>query len=395
MKTKYHTILYLIVFSVLLCLSSTKAKAQKDNSKRPSPPAIANYENGVNKITIDYSRPSTKGRAIFGGLVEYGNVWRTGANESTTIEFNNDVIINGERLPAGKYGLFTIPDKDEWIVIFNKKFDGWGAFEYKSEEDVLRTPAKPSLNNKTDIFTIEINQIDSELSLINGVTIDLMWGETKVSLPVELTNSDNNNSENSSSDVRSFPWSSIPQPSDRLFLSKVLFQERKPSTLKDINEILLEALAEADYNNLSYFDKENDFVFVCPVEQFKEDGSPEDDPHRFNLTLKGLSEFSLKEIIRYLFNAKVGRYRILVFVISDDQLKFSSEKARYKQIMEYTKGSNKISSEVESKPFTDDHYVNVLVYEFRKSKESEEAKFVNPGEIKAKIHLNKADLFYR
>ena len=96
------------------------ANAQRDKSKRKSPPAQVTQEVNGKKVTIDYSKPSKRGRIIFGELVAYGEVWRTGANESSWVEFSDDVTIQGEKLAAGKYGLFTIPGEDEWTIIFTR-----------------------------------------------------------------------------------------------------------------------------------------------------------------------------------------------------------------------------------------------------------------------------------
>ena len=147
------------------------AEAQKDKSKRKSPPAQISKEVDGTTITIDYSRPSKRGRKIFGGLEDYGKVWRTGANESTWIEFSDDVEIEGESLAAGKYGLFTIPGEDEWTIIFNKKWDGWGAYEYNADDDVLRVNVKPEKTEPTEVFTIDIAE--------NG-DVSLLWDETQV-----------------------------------------------------------------------------------------------------------------------------------------------------------------------------------------------------------------------
>jgi len=122
----------------------TTAKKPEDKSKRPSPPATVTATiNGV-PVTIDYSRPSTKGRPVFGKLVPFGEVWRTGANEATTIKVDKAALINGQTLPAGQYALFTIPGPDEWTIIFNREFKQWGAYEYKSGEDALRIKVKPT-----------------------------------------------------------------------------------------------------------------------------------------------------------------------------------------------------------------------------------------------------------
>ena len=109
-----------LAFLALVCLMSLNASAQRDKSQRKSPPAqVTKAVDGVN-ITIDYSQPSKRGRAIFGSLEAYGKAWRTGANETSWIEISEDVEVEGKELKAGKYGLFTIPGEEEWVVIFNK-----------------------------------------------------------------------------------------------------------------------------------------------------------------------------------------------------------------------------------------------------------------------------------
>ena len=150
----------LFAMSLLLAFS---VSAQKDKSKRPSPPAQVSQEVDGTKITIDYSRPS-------------GKVWRTGANESTWIEVSSDVKVEGKPLAAGKYGLFTIPGEDEWTIIFNKKWDGWGAYEYKEEDDVLRVKVKPtSVDGVVEIFTIDID---------NNGDVSLAWDQTQVTFSI-------------------------------------------------------------------------------------------------------------------------------------------------------------------------------------------------------------------
>ncbi len=120
--------------------------AQQDKSQRPSPPATASNNLGETKIVINYGSPAVKGRDIWGKLVPYGKVWRTGANEATTFEVSTDVFINGKRLPAGRYALFTIPGEEEWTVIFNKEADQWGAYNYKESQDALRINVTPQKN---------------------------------------------------------------------------------------------------------------------------------------------------------------------------------------------------------------------------------------------------------
>jgi hypothetical protein len=132
-------------FAIAVMLSSLvfTAHAQGDKSKRPSPPMTASGKAGSAEVTIDYGAPSVKGREIYGDLVPYGKVWRTGANEATTFSVSKDVTINGQPLAAGKYALFTIPEKGEWTVIFNKNPKQWGAYDYKEDQDALRIKVKP------------------------------------------------------------------------------------------------------------------------------------------------------------------------------------------------------------------------------------------------------------
>ena len=116
---------------------------EQDKSKRPSPPQTASLKIGDLEITLNYSSPGVKGRNIWGELVPYGEVWRTGANEANVFSVSKDVLINGEALPAGKYALFTIPGKSEWTVIFNKEWNQWGSFNYHESEDALRISVTP------------------------------------------------------------------------------------------------------------------------------------------------------------------------------------------------------------------------------------------------------------
>ncbi|GAB3258186.1 DUF2911 domain-containing protein [Larkinella harenae] len=153
--------------------------AQDDKSKRPSPPAQARQTVGGKTITIDYSQPSVKGRNVWdpaGKVAPAGQVWRTGANETTTIEFSDGVTLEGKTVPKGKYALFTIPGEKNWTVILNKTIK-WGAFSYKQDEDVLRVtvPVKKA-SAFQEKFTIAINP--------KGV-VSLVWADTKVDFKVK------------------------------------------------------------------------------------------------------------------------------------------------------------------------------------------------------------------
>jgi len=126
--------------ALLLFLLSFQAESlAQDKDVRASLKATAMQRIDVETdITIVYSRPGVKGRKIWGGLVPYNEVWRAGANENTTFEVSKDVLIKGQKLPAGKYGLHMIPGEKEWTVIFSKNNSAWGSFSYKKGEDALR-----------------------------------------------------------------------------------------------------------------------------------------------------------------------------------------------------------------------------------------------------------------
>ena len=126
---------------LLIALFSVTTYAQKDKSKRPSPPAKAEGTIDGVKIVIDYSTPFVKGRKIFGGLEPYGKVWRTGANEATSFEIDKNIKVEGKELPKGKYTLYSIPGEKEWVVIFNKTTGQWGT-EYSESTDALRVTVK-------------------------------------------------------------------------------------------------------------------------------------------------------------------------------------------------------------------------------------------------------------
>jgi len=149
--------------------------AQQLDLPRPSPKATVMQTVGLTDVTIAYCRPSVRGRTIWGGLVPYDQVWRTGANEATTITFADDVTIEGSRLPAGTYGLFTIPGKDEWTVIFNKGAKQWGAYEYKQAEDVLRIKAKPQPAEFREVMTFFFPAVSTE-----SAQVALAWEKLQV-----------------------------------------------------------------------------------------------------------------------------------------------------------------------------------------------------------------------
>jgi hypothetical protein len=136
---------------------------------------------GLGKVTITYSRPNVKGRKIFGGLQPYGEVWRTGANSATAIDFSEDVILEGHKVPAGKYGLFTIPGENEWTIILNKTWKQWGAYTYKQSDDVLRFTVKPmNVDEMFETFTMVFMDVTTR-----GAELDLLWEKTIVPIHMQ------------------------------------------------------------------------------------------------------------------------------------------------------------------------------------------------------------------
>ncbi len=166
--------------AVLFMLSSAPAALAQLQAPIPSPNATVSQTVGVTKIEVVYSRPHVKGptqkeeRVIWGALVPYDKVWRTGANAVTKITLDGDVTVEGQKLAAGSYGLFTIPGKTEWTVIFNKQATGSPA-DYKAEADVLRVTVKPRATPMHERFTIGFPQVTS-----SSAVLALMWENLSV-----------------------------------------------------------------------------------------------------------------------------------------------------------------------------------------------------------------------
>jgi hypothetical protein len=169
-----------IRLSAALALAAAPALAQL-TTPLPSPNASVTQSIGITKAEVVYSRPAVKGRVIWGDLVPYDKVWRTGANAVTKISFDTDVTVEGQKLPAGAYGLFTIPGKAEWTVIFNKQSTG-SPFDYAADKDALRVKVKPAALAETkELFTISFPSVS-----LNGATLQLAWEKLKLSLAVAV-----------------------------------------------------------------------------------------------------------------------------------------------------------------------------------------------------------------
>jgi hypothetical protein len=176
-----RTLRYRAVFGLLAFLAASAALAQQLDLPRPSPNASVTQTVGITDITIKYSRPGVKGREVWGKLVPYGEVWRTGANENTTIKFSTPVKIEGHELPAGVYGLQTFPAQGEWTVVFSKDANEWGAFSYKPEHDALRVQVKPQPAPFRERMAFDFDDVTD-----TSAKVVLSWEKLQVPFTVEV-----------------------------------------------------------------------------------------------------------------------------------------------------------------------------------------------------------------
>jgi len=170
-----------------LLIAATLFVAAQVNAQIKTPQASLKSEIdqavGLTNVSVDYFRPAKKGRLVFGDLVPYGKMWRTGANQNTVIEIDTDIEINGKNLPAGKYSLFTLPKAESWDVIIYKTTDNWGLPQKWNDSDVvMRTSVKPeTLNKDVEYFTIDVTPQNNEQG-----TIDISWEKTIVHVPFKV-----------------------------------------------------------------------------------------------------------------------------------------------------------------------------------------------------------------
>ena len=171
-----------IIYVLAMIIVNYAIEAQV-KTPQPSPKSVLNQVVGLTDVTVEYSRPSAKGRVIFGDLVPFGKVWRTGANSNTTVSFSDDVVINGAILKKGKYALYTTPKADMWEVIFYATTDNWGNPENWDEKKVVvQTNVEPIvLGNNVETFTIGINNLTND-----SATLDIAWEKTMVSVKFDV-----------------------------------------------------------------------------------------------------------------------------------------------------------------------------------------------------------------
>jgi tetratricopeptide (TPR) repeat protein len=169
-----------IFFGSAAFLTLMVAQAQPIKTPAPSPTQTIKQEFGISNVELSYSRPNIKGRKVFGDLVPYGKLWRTGANAPTRIKFADDVKVGNADVKAGEYVLYTIPTENEWEIVLNKGLNNWGIDGYKQEEDVARVKVKPTkLNESQETFTMQFVNVKP-----SSTDLQIAWDKTAVNVPI-------------------------------------------------------------------------------------------------------------------------------------------------------------------------------------------------------------------
>jgi hypothetical protein len=171
-----------IILALAIFIANLTIEAQV-KTPQPSPKSVLNQTVGLTEVVIDYSRPSTKGRIVFGDLVPFGKLWRTGANQNSMVSFSDDVVISGTTVKKGKYSIFAIPKAEIWEIVFYSDTENWGTPEKWDENKVVvRTNVDViQLNQNVESFTIAINNLTND-----SATLDISWEKTMVSVKFEV-----------------------------------------------------------------------------------------------------------------------------------------------------------------------------------------------------------------
>ena len=165
----------------LVAAPNSLAQDRDDEDLRVSPNAVVSQTIGTTEVTVTYGRPAVRGRDIFGGLVPFDQIWRTGADEATTITFSDDVRVEGEPLEAGTYSLFTIPQEEgDWTVIFNHVADQWGAYNYDPAEDALRIRVTPEETYHMEQLMFYFENIEESMG-----QLVLQWEDVKIDFRIQ------------------------------------------------------------------------------------------------------------------------------------------------------------------------------------------------------------------
>lgn len=171
---------FLLTLGLALVLAVPALAQERGNDEaRTSPNAAVSQTIGTTDVMLTYGRPSVRDRDIFGDLVPYDAVWRTGANEATTITFSDDVMVEGQPLAAGTYGLFTIPGEKQWTVIFNRAAEQWGAMNYDAGSDALRVMVEPREGDMDEMMTFSFDEVGED----RGMLV-LHWDEVEVPITI-------------------------------------------------------------------------------------------------------------------------------------------------------------------------------------------------------------------
>ncbi len=177
--------LIILLLAILTAACSGESNSSVENARK-SPIAISAVQLGNTYVKVVYGQPHKRGREIFGTLVSYGEVWRTGANEATEITFTEDVEFGGNLVESGIYSLFTIPEENQWTVILNKNLGQWGAFSYDDTADYLRfnVPVQ-TIDEMVESFTINFSEVEGTQTMMS-----MVWNSTKVEIPIRFIEED-------------------------------------------------------------------------------------------------------------------------------------------------------------------------------------------------------------
>lgn len=183
---KYRMIIFLLCAGIVTATAQTRPpavdKSPMDMSYFPCNYPVLRIQNKITEplcARVVYSRPQKNGRSVFGELVEYGKIWRLGANEATEIELYKDAKVKGNKLKKGRYTMYAIPVQDKWTIIFNRETDIWGAFQYDQTKDVLRVDVTPEKTAEpSEAFTMIFEKANG-----GGANLLVMWDAVKASIP--------------------------------------------------------------------------------------------------------------------------------------------------------------------------------------------------------------------
>lgn len=182
MKYLSNSFIFFLIGSLLVISCNEKQPKEPDPVRRKSPTAIAKVKHADTYVKITYGQPYKNDREVFGNLVPYGEVWRTGANEATEITTTRDILLSGKEVKAGTYALFTIPGEENWTIILNNELGQWGAFEYDESKDELRVEVNPITTRQTsEVFIIQFDEVQKD-----STAIIMKWDKTEIQIPLEF-----------------------------------------------------------------------------------------------------------------------------------------------------------------------------------------------------------------